>query len=52
MLKHELRVASWKLKSTSWKLKNSWNLKVWVQIHELQVQMRELRIWIHEFKNH
>ena len=33
MVKHELRVTSWKLKSTSWNFKStSWNSKVQVQI--------------------
>ena len=44
MVKHELRVTSWKLKSTSW------NSKVWVQIHELRVRIHELRVQIHELR--
>ena len=53
MVKHELRVTSWKLKSTSWNPKVRVQiLELRVQIHELRVQMDELRVRIHEFKNH
>ena len=43
MVKHELRVTSWKFKSTSW------NLRVTSQIHELRLQVYELRVQIHEY---
>ena len=49
MVKHELRVTSWKIKNTSWKFKStSWSSKVRVQTHEVWVQIHELRIQIHE----
>ena len=44
MVKHELRVTSWKLKNTSW------NSKVRVQIHELRIKIHRLLVQILELK--
>ena len=56
MVKHELRVTSWKLKSTSWKFKStSWNSKVLVRIkstsYEFETTSYEFESTSYEFES-